>query len=149
VSLSETLQQDMKSALRSGEKLELGALRMAIAAVRKQEIEDREPLSDAAVLSVLEKMIKQGRDAQQQFESAGRDELAAKEAAEIAVFERYLPRALGADEVEALIAGAIESTGAAGIADMGRVMAAVKSGAAGRVDMAAVSARVREVLSAR
>jgi hypothetical protein len=147
VTLSETLQQDMKSALRSGAKLELGALRLAIAAIRKQEIENRAPLPDAGVLSLLEKMIKQGRDAQQQFESAGRGELAAKEAAEIAIFARYLPQALTGEEIEALIAGAIESTGAGGIQDIGRVMAAIKSEAAGRVDMAAVSARVRERLT--
>jgi uncharacterized protein YqeY len=147
VSLSETLNQDMKSALRSGQKLELGALRMALAAIKTQEIENRSPLSDAAILGVLEKMIKQGRDAQQQFEAAGRDELAAKEAAEIAVLERYLPEALSEAELDALIMSTIEKSGASGIKDMGRVMAAIKAEAAGRVDMAAVSSRVREILS--
>jgi uncharacterized protein len=148
VSLSETLQQDMKQALRAGDKLELGALRMAIAAVKRQEIDARSPLSDGGILAVLEKLIKQGREAEQQFEAAGRSELAAKEAAEIAVFERYLPKALSSAEVEGLIKASIESTGATSVKDMGQVMAAIKSAAAGRVDMAAIGARVREILQA-
>jgi uncharacterized protein YqeY len=137
----------MKSALRSGAKTELGALRMLLAAVQKKAKEEQTELSDAAVLGVIEKLIKQGRDSQQQFASAGRDELAAKEAAEIEVFERYLPRALSPAEVEALIRSAIETTGATAAKDMGQVMAAIRSEAAGRVDMAAVSARVRELLA--
>ncbi|HUF74205.1 MAG TPA: GatB/YqeY domain-containing protein [Gammaproteobacteria bacterium] len=149
MSLTETLKQDMKTALRAGDKLELGALRMALAAIQRQEIEARGALGDDAVVSVIGKLIKQGRDAEQQFEAGGRSELAAKEAAEIAVFERYLPKALGDDEVEALIARSIETSGATGASDMGRVMAAIKAEAAGRVDMSAVSARVREILSAR
>jgi uncharacterized protein YqeY len=147
MSITETLTEDMKSALRAGEKLELGALRMALAAIKKQEIEARAPLADADVLSLLEKLIKQGRDARQQFEAAGRDELAAKEAAEIAVFERYLPSALGAEALETLIRSTIEDTGATSVKDMGRVMAAIRTQAAGRVDMAAAGARVREILS--
>jgi uncharacterized protein len=137
----------MKAALRAGAKLELSALRMALAAIKRQEIEARDTLGDDAVANVLGKLIKQGRDAQAQFEAAGRSELAAKEAAEIAVFERYLPKALSAEEVKALIARAVETTGAAGVKDMGRVMAAIKTEAAGRVDMSAVSTRVREILS--
>lgn len=148
MSLSETLQQDMKQALRAGAKLELGALRMAIAAIKKQEIEQRSALSDGAILSLLEKMIKQGREAEQQYESAGRAELAAKEASEIAVYERYLPKPLSSAEVDSLITQAIASTGATSIKDMGQVMAAIKSEAAGRVDMAAIGARVREMLQA-
>jgi uncharacterized protein YqeY len=148
VSIKETLNQDMKAAMRSGDKLGLGAIRLAIAAIKKQEIEVREPLGDAAVLDVLGKLIKQGRDAQAQYESAGRDELAAKEAAEIAVFERYMPKALSAEDVETLIKETIAATGAASVRDMGRVMAAIRSQAAGRIDMGAVSGRVREILSA-
>lgn len=147
MSLTETLHEDMKAALRSGAKLELSALRMALAAIKRQEIEVRSALGDDAVANVLGKLIKQGRDALEQFESAGRTELAAKEAAEIAVFERYLPKALSAEEVEVLIARAVEATGATGIKDMGQVMAAIKAEAAGRVDMSAVSTRVREILS--
>jgi uncharacterized protein len=148
VSLIQTIQDDMKSALRAGEKVELGALRMALAAIRKQEIEVRGTLGDDAILGVLGKLIKQGRDAEEQFRAAGRSELAAKESAEIAVFERYLPKALSPEEVEALIARSIEAAGATGARDMGRVMAAIKAEAAGRIDMGAVSARVREILSA-
>ena len=148
MSIADTLQEDMKAALKAGSKLELGALRMAIAAIRRQEIDSRSQLSDEGVLGVLQKLIKQGRDSEQQFESAGRADLAAKEAGEIAVFERYLPQALGPDELEALIRSVIAATGAQGVRDMGKVMAAVKSEAAGRADMGAVSGRVREILSA-
>lgn len=147
MSLTETLQQDMKTALRAGNKLELSALRMALAAIKRQEIDVRESLGDDAIANVLGKLIKQGREAEAQFEAAGRSELAAKEAAEIAVFERYLPKALEPDEVEALIARSIETSGATGARDMGRVMASIKTEAGGRVDMAAVSTRVREILS--
>jgi hypothetical protein len=139
----------MKAALRAGNKLELSALRMALAAIKRQEIDVRAKLGDDAIVGVLGKLIKQGRDAEAQFAAAGRSELAAKEAAEIAVFERYLPQALRPDEIEALIARAIDGSGAAGPGDMGRVMAAIKTEAAGRVDMSIVSARVREILSAR
>jgi hypothetical protein len=148
VSIKETLQQDMKQAMRSGAKLELSALRMALAAIKHKEIENQGELGDSAVTAVLEKMIKQGQDAAGQFAAAGREELAARETAEIEVFERYLPQTLSDTQVEALIAGAIASTGAASVRDMGKVMAAIKSGASGRIDMAAVSGRVREILSA-
>jgi hypothetical protein len=148
VSISEQLTDDMKAALRAGNKLELGALRMAVSAVKKQEIDTRSSLDDAAIIGVLGKLIKQGREAEQQFQSAGRDELAAKEAAEIAVYERYMPKALSAEELESLIQRAIDTTGASSIKDMGRVMAAIKPEAAGRADMAAVSSRLREILSA-
>ena len=147
MAIIDQLKDDMKSSLRAGEKLETGALRMALAAIKNREIETRASLDDAAVISLIEKLIKQGRDSEQQFTSAGRTELAAKEAAEIAVFERYMPKALGADELEALIAGAIQASGAEDMKDMGKVMGAIKAKAAGRADMAAVSARVRELLS--
>jgi len=147
VSITETLKEDMKSSMRSGDKLRTGALRMALAAIKTKEIEVQKPLDDAGVIGVLEKLIKQGRDAHQQFESAGRDELAAKEAAEVAVFERYLPKALSPEELEALIAEAIAATDAADIKDMGKVMGQIKAKAAGRVDMGAVSARIREILT--
>ena len=147
MSIAENLNQDMKAALRAGNKLELGALRLAIAAIRKQEIEERGSLGDDAIIGLLGKLIKQGREAEQQFAAAGRSELAAKEAAEIAVFEKYMPQALSDDEVAALIDRAIEATGASGIGDMGRVMAAIKAEAAGRADLGAISARVREALT--
>jgi uncharacterized protein len=148
MSLAETLQQDMKAALRAGNKLELGALRMALAAIKRKQIDDGKELTDETVLGQLEKLIKQGRDSASQFEAAGRTELAQKEAAEVAVFERYLPKQLSPDEVEALIAAAIAATGAQGVKDMGRVMTEIRQRAAGRVDMGAVSGRVREALTA-
>ncbi len=148
MTIKATLQQDMKQAMRSGAKLETSALRMLLAAIKTREIDQQGELDDAAVTALIEKQIKQGRDSEAQFAKAGRSELAAKEAAEIAVFERYLPKSMSAAEVEALIADAIAATGAAGMKDMGKVMADVKARATGRIDMAAVSARVREVLAA-
>ena len=139
----------MKAALRAGNKIELGALRLAIAALKRQAIDTRSTLTEDAEFAVLQKLIKQGRDSQQQFAAAGRDDLASKEAAEIAVYERYLPKALSGVELEALIRTAITESGAAGIKDMGKVMAALKARVQGRADMSAVSARVREVLSAQ
>jgi uncharacterized protein YqeY len=147
VSIKQTLNQDMKDALRAGNKLELSTLRMALAAIKKQEIEVRGELGDDAVLSLIGKLIKQGKDAGSQFESAGRSELAEKEAAEVAVLERYMPKALSPEETETLIQHAIGEAGASTIKDMGRVMGVIKSRAAGQVDMGAVSARVREILS--
>lgn len=139
----------MKAALRAGNKVELGALRLAIAALKRQAIDTRTTLTEDAEFAVLQKLIKQGRDSQQQFAAAGRDDLASKEAAEIAVYERYLPKALSGPELEALIRAAITESGAAGIKEMGKVMAALKARVQGRADMSAVSARVREVLSAQ
>lgn len=138
----------MKAALRAGEKVELGALRMAVSAIKKQEIDSRSSLDDTAIIALLGKLIKQGRDAEQQFQAGGRDELAAKEAAEIAVYERYMPQPLSAADLESLIRRAIDETGANSIKDMGRVMATIKPEAAGRADMAAVSSRIRDILSA-
>ena len=139
----------MKAALRAGNKVELGALRLAIAALKRQAIDTRTTLTEDAEFAVLQKLIKQGRDSQQQFAAAGRDDLASKEAAEIAVYERYLPKALSGPELETLIRAAITESGAAGIKEMGKVMAALKAKVQGRADMSAVSARVREVLSAQ
>jgi len=147
VSIIQTLNDDMKAALRAGSKLELGALRMALAAIKKQEIDGRETLTDGAVVSLLGKLIKQGRDAEQQFRTAGRAELADKEAAEIEIFERYMPTALTAAETEALIRAAIQSTGASDVKDMGRVMTQIKQEAAGRVDLGQVGGQVRKILS--
>jgi len=139
----------MKAALRAGNKLELGALRLAIAALKRQAIDTRTTLTEDAEFAVLQKLIKQGKDSQQQFAAAGRTDLATKEAAEIAVYERYLPKGLSGPELEALIRAAIAESGAAGVKDMGKVMATLKAGVQGRADMSQVSARVREVLSAQ
>lgn len=138
----------MQAALRGGDKIRLGAIRMALAAIKLREIDSRRTLDDAAVIAVLEKMIKQGRDASGQYQEAKRPELAAKEDAEVQVFQAYLPQPLGEAEIENLVAAAIRAAGATGVADMGKVMAAIKAEAQGRVDMSAVAARVRSALGA-
>ena len=147
MSLADTLKQDMKDALRAGDKERLSVLRMALAAVKQREVDSRETLTDEAVTALIEKMIKQGRDALQQFEAAGRAELAAKEAAEIAILQSYLPEPLDPAALDALIAETIAATGATSMKDMGRVMALIKDRAAGRVDMATVNVRVRAALT--
>ena len=133
--------------MRSGDKPRVGALRMALAAIKQREVDTRTTLDDAGVVAVLEKMIKQGRDALEQFKSGGRADLVAKESAEIALFEQYLPARMSDAELDALIAEVIAATAAQGPKDMGKVMAALKAKAAGRVDMGAANARVRAALS--
>jgi uncharacterized protein YqeY len=147
VSLKARIQQDSHAAMRSGDKPRVGALRMALAAIKQREVDSRDALDDAGVVAVLEKMIKQGRDALEQFKSGGRADLVAKESAEIALFEQYLPARMSDAELDALIAEVIAATGAQGPKDMGKVMAALKAKAAGRVDMGAANARVRAALS--
>ena len=145
--LKQRIDQDSKQALRAGDKPRLGALRLILAAIKQQEVDTRTALDDSAVLDIVAKMIKKGRDAATQFAQAERTDLATKENAEIAVFESYMPEALGADELAELIATAVRETGAESIKDMGKVMASVKAAAAGRADMSAVSAQVREALA--
>jgi uncharacterized protein YqeY len=147
VSLKARIQQDSHAAMRAGDKPRVGALRMALAAIKQREVDSQTTLDDAGVVAVLEKMIKQGRDALEQFKSGGRADLVAKESAEIALFEQYLPARMSDAELGALIAEVIAATGAQGPKDMGKVMAALKAKAAGRVDMGAVNARVRAALN--
>ncbi|HVC30539.1 MAG TPA: GatB/YqeY domain-containing protein [Steroidobacteraceae bacterium] len=149
MTLKERITEDMKSAMRAGEKERLGTIRLALAAIKQREVDERIALDDGQVLVVLEKMIKQRREAISQFQAGGRADLVAKESAEVSVLEAYLPARLGAAELDALIDGAIASTGAASAKDMGKVMALVKSQAQGRADMGAVSARVKEKLVPR
>jgi len=146
MALKDRITEDMKSAMRAGEKARLGAIRLALAAIKQREVDERVTLDDAQVLAVLEKMIKQRREAIAQFESGGRADLVAKESAEIKVLQQYLPAQLADAEIDALIHEAIASTGAASVKDMGKVMAAVKSKAQGRTDMGALSARIRQRL---
>ena len=136
----------MKSAMRSGEKERLATIRMALAAIKQREVDERVTLDDGQILGVLEKMIKQRREAITQFHSGGRADLVAKESAEITVLEAYLPAQMNPAEVDALITQAIAASGAGSIKDMGKVMAAIKSQAQGRADIGAVSALVRERL---
>ncbi|MDJ0698600.1 MAG: GatB/YqeY domain-containing protein [Woeseiaceae bacterium] len=148
MSLKARLSDDMKSAMKAGEKDRLKVVRLAIAAVKQVEVDTRKELDDTAVLGVIEKMVKQRRDSIEQFEKGGRDDLAAIEGAEIAVLETYLPEQLSDEELGALIDEVIAATGAESIRDMGKVMGAIKAKAAGRADMGTVGARVKERLGA-
>ena len=148
MSVADTLTKDMQSALRAGDKLRLGILRLALAAIQQREVDSREKLSDDAVLRVIEKLIKQGRDAERQYADAGREQLAAKEAQEIEVLQTYLPAQLSSTELDTLVAEVIAATGATSIKDMGKIMGAIKSRAAGRADMSEVNTRVRAALNA-
>ena len=147
MSLKERVQEDMKAAMRAGEKDRLGTVRLILAAIKQREVDERVVLDDAQVLSILEKMGKQRRESIAQFEAGGRADLVAKENAELAVISAYLPTALSAEELDALIRAAIAQTGAASIKDMGKVMAIIKSKAQGRADMASVGARIKAILS--
>ncbi|NNC64127.1 MAG: GatB/YqeY domain-containing protein [Gammaproteobacteria bacterium] len=144
----ERLQDDVKAALKAGDRARLGVLRMVMAAIKQREVDSRETLDDAAVLSILEKMVKQRQDAISQFERGNRGDLVAKETAEIDVIRTYLPEPLDETAITALIDAAIADTGAAAPSDMGRVMAEIKKNAAGRVDMGQISQLVRAQLSA-
>jgi uncharacterized protein len=133
----------MKQAMRSGDKVRLGVVRMALAAIQQREVDERVELDDTAVLGVIEKMIKQRRESVEQFRAGGREDLAGKEAAEIGILSAYLPEPLGEEELIARIDAAIAETGAASMRDMGRVMAQLKPAVQGRADMGALSARVK------
>ena len=146
MTLKERITEDMKTAMRAGEKERLGTIRLVLAAVKQIEVDERITLDEARMLSVLEKMVKQRKESIAQFESGGRADLVAKETAELAVIQGYLPAPLSESDLDALIAEAIASTGAASIKDMGKVMGVVKSKAAGRADMAAVGARIKQKL---
>jgi uncharacterized protein YqeY len=146
--LKERITEDMKTAMRAGEKERLGTIRMLQAAIKQREVDERVTLDDAQVLAVIEKMVKQRKESIVQFEQGGRADLAAKEKSEIELLQGYLPAQLSEAEVDALIREAIATTGAASIKDMGKVMGVVKAKAAGRADMGAVSARIKAALGA-
>ena len=146
MTLKERIIDDMKSAMRSGEKERLATIRMALAAIKQREVDERITLDDGQVLGLLEKMIKQRKEAITQFEAGARADLVAKERGEIAVLEQYLPTRMSDSEIDALIAHVIAASGATSVRDMGKVMTAVKAQAQGRVDMSVVGARVREQL---
>ena len=139
--------EDMKSAMKAGEKDRLKVVRLMLAAIKQIEIDKRIELDDAAVLAVLDKMVKQRRDSVEQFENGNREDLAAIERAEIEVLGQYLPEQLSADELAALVDEAIAESGAESMRDMGKVMGQIKAKAAGRADMGAVSATVKERLA--
>ena len=146
--LKERITEDMKSAMRAGEKERLGTIRMLQAAIKQREVDERVMLDDTQVLAVLEKMLKQRKESIAQFEQGGRPDLAAKEQSEIELLSVYMPAQLSDAEVEALIKEAIAATGATSVKDMGKVMGVVKAQAQGKTDMGAVSARIKAALSA-
>ena len=147
MTLKERITDDMKSAMRAGEKDRLAVVRLILAAIKQREVDERIALDDSQVLSVLEKMAKQRKESITQFESGGRADLVAKETAELATIQSYLPAQLSDAELDALIAEAITTTGATTVKDMGKVMGIVKGKAAGRADMGAVGARIKQKLS--
>ena len=146
MSLKIRLTEDMKTAMRAGEKPRLGVIRLINAAIKQREVDERIELDDAQVLGVLEKMLKQRRDSLQQYESADRPDLAETERFEIGVIEAYLPAQLDEAELSAMIDAAIAETGADSVRDMGKVMGLLKQRAAGRADMGAVSGLVKQRL---
>lgn len=146
ISLKDQITNDMKSAMKARETDRLAAIRLLLAAIKQREVDERITLDDAAVVAVVDKLIKQRRDSINQYEQAGRDDLAAAERAEIDVLSPYLPAQMTADEVAAAVKAAIAQTGAAGPADMGKVMGVLKPELAGKTDLAAVSQLVKAAL---
>jgi uncharacterized protein YqeY len=146
MSLKEQITEDMKAAMRSGDKPRLGVIRMITSAIKQREVDERIVLDDAQVLAVLEKMIKQRKESVAQFQAGNRQDLVDKETAEITLIQSYMPTALSEGEIDALIVEAIATTGAASIKDMGKVMAIIKTKAQGRADMAAVGAKIKAKL---
>ena len=147
MALKERINEDMKSALRARETARLAAVRLLLAAIKQKEVDERIELDDAGVQTVIDKMLKQRRDSITQYAAAGRDDLVAAEKFEAEVLMAYMPAALSEAEIDASVAAAIASTGAAAPGDMGKVMAVLKPELAGRADMSEVSKRVRARLA--
>ncbi|WP_189531456.1 GatB/YqeY domain-containing protein [Paludibacterium paludis] len=147
MSLKARISDDMKSAMKARESSRLAAIRLLMAAMKQKEVDERIELDDAAIIGVVDKMLKQRRDSIAQFEAAGRQDLVDKEKLEMDVLSSYLPEPLSDAEVDALISAAIETTGAVSMQDMGKVMGAVRPQMAGRADMGAVSARIKAALA--
>jgi uncharacterized protein YqeY len=148
MSLKDRITEDMKAAMRAKDSERLSGIRMLLAAVKQREVDERITLADADVVAVIEKLIKQRRDSISQFQAANRHDLADKEQAELAIYQAYMPQALSDAEVEAAIDAAISSTGAAGMKDMGKVVAELRAKLAGRADMGKVSGLIKAKLSA-
>ena len=147
MSLKTQLTDDMKTAMKAGDKERLGVIRLVNAAIKQKEVDERIELDDAQVLAVLDKMVKQRRDSVSQYDAAGREDLAGVERAEIAVIEHYLPAKMSEAEIVDVVDGAIRDSGAAGPADMGKLMGVLKPRLAGKADMGEVSAIVKRRLS--
>jgi uncharacterized protein YqeY len=146
MSLKTQLTDDMKAAMKGGDKERLGVIRLVNAAIKQREVDERVVLDDTQVLAVLEKMLKQRKDSVAQYEGAGREDLAAVERYEMGVIEGYMPAKMSADEIEAIVARAIADSGATSAKDMGKVVGLVKPQVAGRADMGQVSALVKQKL---
>jgi len=147
MSLKDRVTEDMKTAMRAKEADKLSTIRMLLAACKQKEVDERVVLDDAAVIAIVDKLIKQRKDSVAAFQQAQRQDLVDKENAEIVVLQAYLPQRLSADEITAEVAAIVASLGAAGPGDMGKVMGAVKSRLAGKADMGLVSAAVKQALS--
>jgi hypothetical protein len=147
MSLKDRITDDMKAAMRAKETERLGTIRLLTAAIKQKEVDERVTLDDAAVIAVVDKMLKQRKDSIEAFEKADRQDLADKEKAEVAVLQAYLPARLSADEVNAEVKAIVAELGAKGPGDMGKVMGAVKQRLAGKADMGAVSAAVKAALA--
>jgi uncharacterized protein YqeY len=147
MSLKERITEDMKAAMRARETQRLGAIRLLTAAIKQKEVDERIELDDAAVIAIVDKLIKQRKDSVDAFTKAGRQDLADSEAAEIAVLQAYLPARLSPQEVAAEVQAIVAEVGAKGPGDMGKVMGAAKARLAGKADMAQVSAAVKAALA--
>jgi uncharacterized protein len=147
VAIKEQLSEDIKAAMRARDSERLSTLRLVSAAIKQKEVDERVLLDDAAVLAVLEKMIKQRKDSIAQFQAGGRQDLVDKEQSELAVLAHYMPEQMSAADVAAAVAAAVALTGAAGPQDMGKVMAVLKPQLAGKADMGLVSKLLKEKLS--
>ncbi len=147
MSLKDQITEDMKSAMRAKETVRLGTIRLLLAAIKQREVDDRIVLDDAAIIATIEKMMKQRKDSISQFEKAARDDLVAVEAAEMAILQTYLPAQMSDAEVQAAVAAAVVSTGAAGPQDMGKVIGVLKGQLAGKADMGKVSGLVKAALA--
>ena len=147
MTLKQQISEDMKTAMRAKDSARLGAVRLLLAAIKQKEVDERVELDDAAVIAIVEKLLKQRKDSASQYLAAGRMDLADQENFEIGVLGAYMPQALGDDEVAALVKQAIAETGAASARDMGKVIAWLKPRLAGRADMAAVSGLVKTALA--
>lgn len=147
MSLKQQISEDMKAAMRAKDTARLGAVRLLLAAMKQREVDERIELSDADIVTIIEKMLKQRRDSISQFEAAGRHDLADIEKFEVGVLQAYMPQQLGEAEISAAVAEVIASTGAAGPQDMGKVMGMLKPRLAGRADMGKVSALIKAQLT--
>ena len=146
MSLKEKITNDMKEAMKAGDKARLSVIRLILAALKQKEVDERITLDDAQVLAILDKMLKQRRESIVQFEKGGRQDLVDNENAEIKVIRGYMPAQLSEAELDAMVAAAVAESGAASIKDMGKVMGILKPKVAGKADMGAVSARIKAKL---